>query len=367
MAKITSPKKAAGRIDSPSTKRKNRVTKRHRGVHPPDVARPKLPVPISEDNSESSYWGLTDESSYAEYAWAFLRRNRYYQHLCDKRQPKIPLSIWGYRSSPDREWGYGLTRLKHYSTAYADGTPQWDGIHPFVQQLGLLRVQQRARPGAGLSVDHPNDQVAIVFDLGPLLGRGTTVIDIQLELARAHLHALTLAYSPDEVGEADRESGVRPRGVTRPTKKLLRAHLRVADLLSSPERLAIAKEPDPESSAAKRIATALRNLSQNYSPTSPVPLKTSDIVDLIPTYDLKRTSQNKQSLPSKDQRLNRASELAGGAWENIYKWRMLGWLQFDDWSSFSRECANAAFGIGGQASKATTARARHAKPADPHK
>jgi hypothetical protein len=104
----------------------------------------------------------------------------------------------------------------------------------------------------------------------------------------------------------------------------LRAQLRLADLLSGPKALEAAQEFDPDSPAAKAIAKALERLSETYTRARSPALKISDIVDLIPSYDLKRGVAKSQ--PSREQRVNRASELITAAYLNIYRWEMLSLL-----------------------------------------
>lgn len=79
-------RETAGDATTQKPKRKHVAKKKHRGLHPPLVAEylPKKKwLKIPSPNNENVYWGLTDQSSYTEYAWAFLRRNRFYQQLCD--------------------------------------------------------------------------------------------------------------------------------------------------------------------------------------------------------------------------------------------------------------------------------------------
>lgn len=298
-----------------------REKKPHRGIHPPEVAqyRPLKSLSIPTPNDATAYGTLTDESLYSEYAWAFLRRNRYYQQLID-RNTTFPLTHWGYRPSPDHDFGHGLDREKNYFEPFAKGTsPQWHGIYSFEHHLIELTSLRRNRNASMREIEYPSQQVAVVFDLAPLLGEGSSVLGIQLDRARALLQKMR----PGQ--------GISTKRAKGPSKQLLRSQLRIADLLSSPEELAIAREANPNSLAANQQKAALKNLELTYKPANSLGM--SDIVDLIPSFDLKRSSLDTAKIgPTKEQRLKRVSELAVSAWRNMYCWDLLNWLQYDDWT-----------------------------------
>jgi hypothetical protein len=298
--------------------------KPHRGLHPPEVSerRPAWPLAIPDANDERRYSDLDDESSYSEYAWAFLRRNRFYQWCCDGRSP-FPLTHWGYRPSDEHEFTFGLVQLKHYAESFSyEGAVavKWIGIHIFEEQLRQVVRKPGTTPIAVPAIEFPRHQVGIVFDISPTIGSQAATIDIQIALARAHLHKLI-----DD--KYERLSTIQ----NAPIKRLLRAQLRVADLLSAPEELALAAEPDPKSVFAATAARALAAKQKAYS--SSRHLKIADIADLIPSFDLKRTPKTKFLLPTVTQRLSRASDLATAAWKNMYGWNFMNWLQFDKWPS----------------------------------
>ena len=300
-----------------------KTKKPHRGIHPPEVARlrPGIPMGIPATNNAAAYGQLTDDSPYREYAWAFLRRNRYYQQLFD-RKVSFPVAQWGYKPSPDHDFGYGLDKKKPYSEAFLEASePEWTGIHTFERRLNELAAL-RAHAGASTElVEYPRQQVAVVFDLAPLLGAGSSALNIQIDRARDYLQKLR----PTQ--------GISTKRAKAPSKQLLRAQLRVADLLSSPLTLAVADEADPSSIAAKQLKTALEQRQTSYTPGRATPLVTSDIADLIPSFDLNRVASSKaKPQPSKEQRLKRVSELAVSAWRNMYCWELLTWLQYDDWT-----------------------------------
>ena len=298
--------------------------KPHRGLHPPEVSarRPAWPLAIPDANDVKTYSDLDDESSYSEYAWAFLRRNRFYQWRCDGRSP-FPLAHWGYRPSDEHEFTFGLVQLKHYAEPFSceGAVPvKWTGIHTFEEQLCRVARRPGTTPIAGPVIDFPHHQVGIVFDLSPIVGSQSATIDIQIALAKAHLHKLI----------EERYERLSPIQ-NAPIKRLLRAQLRIADLLSAPEGLSLAAEPDPKSVFAGTAARALAAKQKTYS--SSRHLKITDIAELIPSFDLKRTPKTKLLLPTLTQRLSRASDLATAAWKNMYGWNFMNWLQFDKWPS----------------------------------
>ena len=106
----------------------------HSKFHPVQVAdfQPDKSVCQKRSFTKNKYGNLNDQSTYAEYAWEFLRRNKFYQALIDtgtdNRAPHYPLPSWGYRQSDaseqNSEWEYhcGLWRepYKHYFEAYSD-------------------------------------------------------------------------------------------------------------------------------------------------------------------------------------------------------------------------------------------------------
>ena len=78
-------------------------------------------------------------------------------------------------------------------------------------------------------------------------------------------------------------------------------------------------------------------------------LTISDVAELLPSYDLKKQAKRKTSTHTSDttpvlksigqlsilerkRKMDRTSALAGEAWDNIYNWHFLNWLQYDDWS-----------------------------------
>lgn len=299
--------------------RRNVIVKKHRGLHPKDVrsTRPLIPVQIPKENGPDVYGTLNDHSDYSEYAWAFLRRNRYYQLMVDEQALD---EAWKYvPAQSNHEAGYGLLRRKHYFEPYSEGLPvQWRGIHDFSHDLRHLSGKMKAPRQA--SDHHVDSERAVWFDTAELLGPGCTALQIQAELVRAKL--------AHENGDAIPPPFMRPYG---PDKGLLRAQLRIADLLSQPKRLMLADDPELGRDRQAFRQNALKALRDAYTPEEPV--TTKQIAPLIPSYDMKRVAAASSTLtgPDEKQQLSRASELVRLAWDYIYRWGLLGLLQYDDW------------------------------------
>jgi hypothetical protein len=271
---------------------------------------------IPKENTHKQYGTLTNESSYSAYAWAFVRRNRFYQTLVDKSLPEFRLNDWGYRRAPDEEANFGLLRLKNYKEKFTDGVPvEWIGIHDFFNDI---RKQRPSAKHSTNKLEYPTSQVAINFDIGPIHGPGTPAIDIQIKLAKKILDDLAKRY-----GFSD---GKR---VNAPSKSLLRALLRIADLLSNPVDPSVAKELRlaGQPYISRRIVS-VRPSDRIAILEHPSEIGIKEVAKLLPEFDLQR--KRTERLTEKQQ-VQRASELAVKAWKAIYQWHCLSWLQFDDW------------------------------------
>lgn len=106
---------------------------------------------------------VNEESSYLEFAWECLRRNRFYMALVDNKIKQRPDTEWGYRWHKDVQRTHGLMALKPYIEGYNEGEPpRWFGLDSFAESfpttasLEAVTVPIKLKPG----------QVAIVFDLG---------------------------------------------------------------------------------------------------------------------------------------------------------------------------------------------------------
>lgn len=106
---------------------------------------------------------VNEDSSYLEFAWECLRRNRFYMALVDNKIKHRPDTEWGYRWHKDVQRTHGLMELKPYTEGYNEGAPpRWFGLDSFAESfpttasLETVTVPIKLKPG----------QVAIVFDLG---------------------------------------------------------------------------------------------------------------------------------------------------------------------------------------------------------
>jgi hypothetical protein len=126
-------------------------------------------VALARSFTKNKYGNLTDKSTYVEYAWEFLRRNKFYQALIDAhtddKVPHYQLPSWGYRQSDgseqNSEWEYhcGLWRepYKHYSEAYSDDLT-WYPIE-------YLRQNMCGALGRTTKLEDANSQLHITIDL----------------------------------------------------------------------------------------------------------------------------------------------------------------------------------------------------------
>jgi hypothetical protein len=176
------------------------LQKKRGGVHPDIVSHLRNTPPwiIPKSNDKKTYGTLTDESTYSEYAWEFLRRNRFYQALIDKTKPAFDENDWGYRREPEAFPVYGIYGLppKRYDEAYAQGKPvEWYGIHDFVRD----RLNIMSRPGGrnNTPLEHVRSQIEIIFDFGPVFGPGTPAIEIQIALAQEKLKELAGKFASE--------------------------------------------------------------------------------------------------------------------------------------------------------------------------
>lgn len=306
------------------------LQKKRSGVHPNDVShlRNIPPLVIPKPNDEKSYGTLSDASKYSEYAWAFLRRNRFYQALIDKTTPALDQNAWGYRREPEANAGFGLVKEKDYREAYATGKPvEWQAIHDFRQ-----RMQRVYRPTDSTTtrLEYPRSQIEIIFDFGPVMGPGTPAIEIQIALAQEKLKELAKKFAT----ELEKKTGISTeQRKNAPKKQMLRAQLRIADLLSEPKALVMAKESrvhktpgnvNPQSRSPATATKERRHLLELKS----TKIAIKDAAKLLPDFDLQRKNSPRLS---ETQLEGRASELAVAAYKSIYEWQCLSWLQFDDW------------------------------------
>lgn len=180
------------------------------GMHPQNAEK------LGSPKREIATIELTGQDSYNEFAWEFLRRNRFYQAMLDGRKRQVPDSKWGYAWHPDAIRTHGLVRLKPYEEAYGDGDPPaWIGLDSFAEMLptsvgmAFKTVPIDLRPG----------QVAVVFDVAGLI-HGQSPWDVQAWAVRERLNELC------KVQFQTTEIFGKP-----PHKKVLLRRLRMFDLL----------------------------------------------------------------------------------------------------------------------------------------
>lgn len=140
--------------------------------------KPKLAKPNTD--------AIREDSSYVEFAWEFLRRNRFYQAMIDGKENSEPAK-WGFEWHPDVPRDHGLLNRKPYSETHEQGEPpQWRGLDDFAERLpkkaSLKKetVEVELRPG----------QVLVVYDLSGFI-YGQSPLSPQLWAAEAHLEKLS--------------------------------------------------------------------------------------------------------------------------------------------------------------------------------
>jgi hypothetical protein len=150
------------------------------GMHPKNAEKlgnPKLAIATIN---------LTAQDSYNEFAWEFLRRNRFYQAMLDGRKRQVPESKWGYAWHPDVTRTHGLVRLKPYEEAYGDGDPPaWIGLDSFAEMLPTsVGMEFKTVP-----IDLRPGQIAVVFDVAGLI-HGQSPWGVQAWVVRERLKEL---------------------------------------------------------------------------------------------------------------------------------------------------------------------------------
>lgn len=274
-----------------------------KGIHPELLADdiPKHKFKWTDRFNADSYDGLTDESPYSDYAWAFLRRNRFYQLSCDDKINHYDIETWGYKPNSESPATCGLMFKKPYIESHIKAkdsvTIMWEGVHSFVERHTKIHPSQ---PGCSKKIDFPRSEFRMVFDIDPILGVSSSAIEIQIKLAQEILK------------KRAKDSGFTPTTrAQKPDKKDLRSWLRVADLLS------------PERKSEQNAAGGENQLQWEINIDEKRPRMEAVGIKLLPC-DLGNAKTNQQTA-------KKASALADKAFNVIYKWRFLNWLQFDDW------------------------------------
>lgn len=186
-------------------------------LRPAPEIHPESTQDFDEYEFDLSLPDRVEDVSYHELAWEFLRRNRFYQALCDQAEGHLDDTHWGFQWNPKVPRSHGLVRPKPFRERYGDGAPPaWIGLDEFAEQLptapseDFKTVSVQLRPG----------QVLMVFDISGLVA-GNSPWEAQAWAAREHLQRLRSAQgiSKDFFG--------KPRH-----KAVLLRQLRMFDLLS---------------------------------------------------------------------------------------------------------------------------------------
>lgn len=230
--------------------------------HPEQVANfsSNKVVALARSFTKNKYGNLTDKSTYAEYAWEFLRRNKFYQALIDAHtNDKVPhhaLPSWGYRQNntngQSSEWEFhcGLWRepYKHYSEAYSTDIA-WYPIE-------YLRQTMCGKLGRTKTLEDTSTQLHITIDLGHKFGPEVSGLKKQLEIAEQ----IVTTYHQYLKGGAwlNGELEIHPT-----EKRILRRYLYVADLFTQLE----SEKKKPTESWTDYIANNLKKVQPKFSET----------------------------------------------------------------------------------------------------
>ena len=322
------------------TKQNSYRFRRKRGDVHPQQAADLIPLhpfkPAYDGTNRACYDSLNDASSYSDYAWAFLRRNRFYQNSIDKTDPfLLDIEIWGHKPSALTPANCGLLeerktpKRKYWENSTKGEAVQWEAIHGFFSDFS-----EQTRPihrifGSDTDSQRPphlrkpHTLLPFVFDLDCLLGHDSTAIDVQLSIARAILqdHARRLREHlrpseglPEEESESEQLTGEKlmascfENGKTPPKKEELRNLLRIADLLS-PQY-----EGDPPENKKRDNRKLLWEMGDDKPSQENLVLK-------LPQSFSGRGNEKRKDV----------SDGVKDAYLMIYEWNLLKLLQFDNW------------------------------------
>ncbi len=154
---------------------------------PSEAIHPLSSKPFTKPKRKLHKVELSVQSSYHEFAWEFLRRNRFYQALVDQRSNAVSDAEWGYRWQTSAPRVHGLVRIKPYWETYNEGDPPaWIGLDSFAERLP--NSVDMAPKNVCLNLQA--GQVAVVLDLAGLID-GQSPWDIQLWALRERLQEIS--------------------------------------------------------------------------------------------------------------------------------------------------------------------------------
>lgn len=209
------------------------ITYARGALHPSMVENylPKQKLKIPQKGDKTHYGPLTDESPFAEYAWEFLRRNRFYQAKIDNASPSFNIDDWGYAPAPCYGSSFGLFYEKDYTQSYADDKPEWMPLFDISSQVkDSLAVIDRSK---SLQIDFPGLQVPFLFHIAPIFGPGSYGLQEQADLAISLIEKHMAKLKQTQKENTHLVKGL----INRPGKGKLRMLLRVADLLTYRQKL----------------------------------------------------------------------------------------------------------------------------------
>jgi len=202
-----------------------------KAIHPELVAnyKHKQNFKIPQQGDAKHYGLLTDESTFAEYAWEFLRRNRFYQAMIDNVKPSFNLDEWGYSAAPCYVSSCGLAEpYKHYAENYKENKePEWAPLWAIETRM---QETLKSKKFARLDIEYPGLQIPFVFDVASVFGPGSIGLQTQADLA------VKLIQQQLELRKVQKNTDSEAGLVNRPGKPRLRMLLRLADLMSYPQR-----------------------------------------------------------------------------------------------------------------------------------
>lgn len=253
--------------------------------------------------AKTKYGHLTEKSTYAEYAWEFLRRNKFYQSMIDSWNDEdeytgnsFPLANWGYQQTAEWEPHCGLWGLetkegkripfKHYASDYDDELA-WFPIE-------YLKLTMCSYIGKSKPLEDMNTQMHVAFDLGHVFGPSANGLKKQLDLAYAEI--LKKLPTVEEKTGVGRNESMFGRDKNIPIQKgILRRYLYVVDKLTP--KLKVKKDQTVEFAQLPLLKQIAGDIKDD--------LCTENSIDSI----------------GKD---------ANHAFDMVYKWHCLGLLSLND-------------------------------------